>query len=772
MVANRVSIVVALLLVVGASAAGAASFTVNTTVDAVDANRGDGNCLTAAGQCSLRAAIQESNALSVQRLPRVTAVDAITLPAGVYRLTIGGQGEDAAALGDIDISSEVTINGAGADTTIIDGMKQDRVFQVHRGGIATLNKLTIRNGSANDNGMGGGLSNRGGVVTLNDCNVYRNIGSGFGGGLDNNSFGGQGDVGNSMARMTVNRCTISENVVMGNGGGLSNNDGILIINDSTIRNNSGGQFASNIQGGGIYNSSALQLPGSNEVASLQVNGTLITDHSVLSDGGGIYHLMGNMTVSNSTITGNEAKRNGGGIFIANTFSALTTNRIVHTTITDNSAHANDTSEPPRGFGGGGLFNGNPSNPSGVVTTYLENSLVAGNGVGGNCYNIGRLVKQGSFIDGSSCNNPGESPGTVYTAAQIGLGVLKDNGGPTATHALLSGSLAINTAATALCKPVDQRGYTRPASGCDAGAFEVEGVAPATPVLPPPPAPGGVSSAEPNRVPQAFPIPYIAVAGEPLHGVLNGVDFDGDPLTYQIVTQPTQGTVGLENPVEVANNVIPGSFTYVARSTATGGDSFTYKACDFVSCSEPATISIVMSDRAAVSEIGVTLASGTGTVSPITVLTGPSLNVFAPTPDYNYPLGAFFFNVKVNSGVGGGAVTVTLKLPAAATIPANAVVRKMDNKGVWHTLGALPNAQQSTGAIDPVAKTITLVLRDNDRFDMDPAIGAISDPVALAVPLVAADSNVPVEAKTSSGGGAVPLFGLVALLLVAVRRHLH
>lgn len=764
MVANKRGYLIALLLAVGmVPVAGAATFTVNTLVDAVDATPGDGACLTAVAQCSLRAAIQEANALA--------GADIITLPAGIYRLEIGSQGEDAAAQGDLDITSEIVINGAAADTTIIDGMKNDRVFQILRGGVATINKLTIRNGTANVDGMGGGLSNRGGTVTLNDCNVYRNFGSAFGGGVDNNSFGGMGDVNNSMARMTINRCTISNNIVMGNGGGVSNNDGILIINDSTIRDNKGGQFADSVQGGGIYNSSALQLPGS-PAAKLEVNRTLITGHSVMSDGGGIYHLMGNMSVSNSTISNNEAKRNGGGLFIANTLTALSTNRIVHTTITDNRAYANDSSVPNFGFGGAGLFNGNPSNKSGTVITYLENSLIAANGTGGNCYNVGQLVKQGNFIDGTTCNNAGDPSGTTYTAAQVGLGGLKYNGGPTLTHALLPGSLAINAAANALCKPVDQRSYSRPVAGCDAGAFEAEGVVPVTPVSPTPPPPGGVSTDGQNRVPQVFPMPYNAVAGEPVHGVLNGVDSDGDPLTYEIVTQPTKGTIGLVNPVESANNAIPGSFTYVAGASASGSDSFTYRACDFISCSAPALISIVISNTTPAHEIGIELAPGTGVVSPITVLTGPNLDVFAPTPDYSYPLGAFFFNVTVDSGVTAGAVEVTLKLPATATISSNAVIRKLDNKGVWRTLSSLPNPLETTGTIDPIAKTITLMLRDNDRFDTNPAVGAISDPVAIAVPKAAATDDAVVGGGTSSGGGGAVNLLVLAGLLLAYRRRLH
>jgi CSLREA domain-containing protein len=765
-IAKRRGVVTALLMVMGGvPVAGATTFTVNTTADGVDANPGDGLCLTASSQCSLRAAIQEANASA--------GADVITLPASTYTLdigNIGSQGEEAAAQGDLDITSEIVINGAGADTTIVDGMKKDRVFHIHRGGVATINALTIRNGYANVDGLGGGLSNRGGVVTLNDCNVYRNFGSGFGGGLDNNSFSGEGDTNNAMGTMTINRCTISNNIVMGNGGGVSNNDGILIINDSTIRDNKGGQFADSVQGGGIYNSSSLQLPGS-VPARLEVNRSLITGHSVMNDGGGIYHLIGNMTISNSTISGNEAKRNGGGIFIANTLTALSTNRIVHTTITNNSAYKNDTSVPSIGFGGGGLFNGNPSNKSGKVKTYLENSLIAGNGYGGNCYNIGELVKQGNFIVDSSCNNSDEvSVAVVYSAAQIGLGDLADNGGPTLTHALLPTSLAIGAASNALCKSVDQRSFPRPVSGCDAGAFEVEGVDPGAPAQPAPP-PSGVSTDGQNVAPQSFPMPYAAIAGQPLHGILNGADANGDPLTYKIVTQPTKGTIGLENPV-ASDNTIPGSFTYVADASASGADSFTYQACDYLTCSDAATISISISSDAVSEEIGIKLASGTGTSYPITVMTGQALDVFAPTPDYSYPLGAFFFNVTVDSGSGvtASGVEVTIQLPATAIISPDAVIRKLDNKGVWRTLDSIPNPLETTGTINVAAKTITLMLRDNDRFDTDPAVGSISDPVAIAEPRAALADDSASSASASSGGGAMNLLTLAGLLLAAAHRR--
>jgi len=62
-----------------------------------------------------------------------------------------------------------------------------------------------------------------------------------------------------------------------------------------------------------------------------------------------------------------------------------------------------------------------------------------------------------------------------SSAALALGPLSDNGGPTMTHALLQGSVAIDTIPGAMCEvDEDQRGEPRPAGGmCDVGAFEVQ-----------------------------------------------------------------------------------------------------------------------------------------------------------------------------------------------------------------------------------------------------------------------------------------------------------
>src|SRR4051794_31162999 len=83
-----------------ASNVSAATFLVTTTADTQDAAAGNGVCADSGGACSLRAAISEANALPGD--------DVITLPAGMYTLSLPAANEDANAGGDLDITAAVT----------------------------------------------------------------------------------------------------------------------------------------------------------------------------------------------------------------------------------------------------------------------------------------------------------------------------------------------------------------------------------------------------------------------------------------------------------------------------------------------------------------------------------------------------------------------------------------------------------------------------------------------------------------------------------------
>src|SRR3954451_18645297 len=141
-------VVLALVLACGAAAIIAAAPTsvtelhVDQTADGVDARPGDGVCATAGWRCTLRAAIQEANALPGLQL--------IVIPAGVYMLTRATSREDAGASGDLDVTADVELRGAGAQVTVIDGGSHDRVLDIAPSGQAiatTLSGLTLRNGA-------------------------------------------------------------------------------------------------------------------------------------------------------------------------------------------------------------------------------------------------------------------------------------------------------------------------------------------------------------------------------------------------------------------------------------------------------------------------------------------------------------------------------------------------------------------------------------------------------------------------------------------------
>ena len=89
----------------------AATFTVNSTADAPDANPGDGICSTASGECTLRAAIEETNAIA--------GMDTINVPGGTYLLS-----------SQLVIEDSVFLNGTGAEITILDGQGTTAILRV------------------------------------------------------------------------------------------------------------------------------------------------------------------------------------------------------------------------------------------------------------------------------------------------------------------------------------------------------------------------------------------------------------------------------------------------------------------------------------------------------------------------------------------------------------------------------------------------------------------------------------------------------------------
>jgi CSLREA domain-containing protein len=415
----------------------AGPFVINSLLDEQDASPGDGQCATTGGVCTLRAAVQEANALA--------GADSITLPAGTYLLTFSSSGEEVEDdYGDLDLTESVTIAGAGSAVTIIDGngaQMQDRVFDVQSSSASvTLSGLTIRNGQTYPVGRayGGGIYNEGSALSLNDV-------------------------------------VIANNSAYTGGGGLYSDGGSVSLTNSTIRNNTTGF------GGGIYFSAARP-------ASLTLTDSSILDNTAQSTGGGIYNDGSVTTLIRSTVARNSAGFAGGGIFNSTgSFSdAPNSLTLINSTISTNTAASQTGPDTGRG---GGVFN----DPNGVVDSVnstivgnsakvaggnlfngqngslrLTNTIVAASGAGANC--VGTITSGGhNLASDTSC---GLSAAGDLLAADPRLGPLANNGGPTLTHAVLSGSPAIDAGLSSVCPATDQRGLVRNAAVCDIGAFEV------------------------------------------------------------------------------------------------------------------------------------------------------------------------------------------------------------------------------------------------------------------------------------------------------------
>lgn len=379
---------------------------VNSTKDLPDADLMDGVCdadlVTAGLQCTLRAAIMHANA--------TMGADEIVLPAGVFKLTIKGTLEDQCLTGDLDVTDDLLLRGAGAGLTVIDGKKaKDRILEIPFFSSLTVRDLTLRKGkSPKGESGGGGIRNDAGTLLVEDCVIEKCSAKDDAGAVDTQS----GDT-------TLRRVLLSRNKASDDGGAVDLDGGTLAIEDSTLVKNK----AKN-EGGAVENSAGDMT---------LVNVTLSGNHA--KEGGALSLEDGaNTTITNCTLTGNHAKVGAGLSTRDDQFGFNTTT--VTNTIFDDSKKKNQKASV------------------GSALTSLGGNLDLGVSCG---FGVGDLSN-----------------------AKAKLGKLKDNGGPTPTHALGANSPAIDAGNDGTCPTNDQRGLPRvdiPLVGtatCDIGAYEAQG----------------------------------------------------------------------------------------------------------------------------------------------------------------------------------------------------------------------------------------------------------------------------------------------------------
>ena len=420
----------------------------------------------------------QTDVLLTAALPSITSE--ITLEGNAHTM----DGNNSFQVLNIQASGDLTLNDASitggyvlagngggignqgtltVNDSIITGNSVAGAFTVSGGGVYNIGMLTVNNSIVSDNSayFGGGIANgffsylsSGGTVIVNNSIISGNSA------VAPMSTSGGGGIGNVLdGEVTVNHSTISNNSTSGIGGGIFNAE-TMIVNNSTLSGNSA------TSGGAMWNYYS---------ATVAVNNSTLSDNDALGSGGGIHNGPDSVVqVNNSTLSGNQANGYGGGGGFRNDGTAVVHN----STLSGNS-----------GTVGGGF-----SNLGCCSTTSLNRSLISGNTApsGAEVFRSSGVINSNNYnvvgYDGSARSygfTPGPNdiipPGALDTVLDI---TLSDNGGPTFTHALVAGSVAIDAAPDGDClappiNGIDQRSYFRNVDGdgnpsaneCDAGAFE-------------------------------------------------------------------------------------------------------------------------------------------------------------------------------------------------------------------------------------------------------------------------------------------------------------
>jgi len=443
------------------------------------ADPGDGICNAA--QCTLREAINDPASTAITFAPGLTGSITLARPGA------GG--------GTIIIGKSLTVTGPTGGITIRRRPTDPsfRILRVQAGATVTLAKLTLTGGEpgiinygslalVNSKVLQGGTGiNNYAALTLDHSAVARNTADG----IFNSANGtlsltkssvaanGANGISNRSGRVSLTGSTVSDNEM----GGIGSYRGEVRLEQTRVVANRSGGIYGRLARTYLNNSTVSRNSGGSGIAaydgSLTISNSTIADNSTEGPGGGILAyvpLRANvrLTLTNSTVSGNRAW-SGGGIY-SNGYDQFTADiTLINSTVAFNTA---------TGWAGGGI--NHQGGWYGVAE--LTNTVVAENlaptspDVWGESY-ISRFSLIGDGSGSDIENVDGNQVGNLlpYTAPiDPLLGPLALNGGPTRTHALGTGSPALDAASAADCPATDQRGVARPQGpGCDIGSYERE-----------------------------------------------------------------------------------------------------------------------------------------------------------------------------------------------------------------------------------------------------------------------------------------------------------
>jgi hypothetical protein len=319
-----------LLALVGAGPVHATGVTINVTglTDGLSA------CADATHCSTLRAAVAQAN-----------DGDTVMLPAGTYTVDQTGLSStlpaSSALSNSIEITKGITIKGAGAASTVIQGVCGwiSRIFTVDTdtanatpGAPVTITGVTITGGHVVGHDQGDGYTSGGGVLVT-----------------DNSA-------------LTLSHDIVTGNQAIGNGGGVSVHDNAssLTVLDTIISNNAAGSDTECVQ-----------------VSPAAVPATAAP--TLVGDGGGVWS-EGKLTMTSSSVGSNTASRNGGGVLLSP--NTGTTDTLTQVYIHDNTAMAG-ASDQAADIGGGGIYDELVTGAHVVIdhSTVSHNTATGGNGGG-------------------------------------------------------------------------------------------------------------------------------------------------------------------------------------------------------------------------------------------------------------------------------------------------------------------------------------------------------------------------------------------------------